>query len=102
MGGRSGEGRMRRTVRQRSGRRKRAIREGGRQAGRGGKVRGQGETRVRAGNKGVEQEEERMGEEKGKGGCERQRWGSRGEERRGEGTGTDSQTVSLLFDMCCR
>ncbi len=22
-------------------------------------------------------------------------------ERRGEGTGTDSQTVSLLFDMCC-
>ncbi len=61
---------MRRTVRQRSGRRKRAIweggREGGRQAGRGGKVRGQGEVRVRARNKGVEQEEERMGEEKGR------------------------------------
>lgn len=42
----------------------------------------------------MEQEEERMGEEKGR--------EERAEERRGEGIGTDSQTVSLLFDMCCR
>lgn len=38
----------------------------------------------------MEQEEERMGEEKGR------------EERRGEGTGTDSQTVRLLLDACRR
>lgn len=75
---------MKRTVRQRSGRRKRAIQWGGR----GGKVRGQGETRVRARNKGVEREEERMGEENGRGGGK----------RRDEWTGTGSQTIFCL--MC--
>lgn len=54
----------------------------------GGRVGGQGETEP-------EIKEERMGDEKkGNGGCER-------EERTGDGTGADRQTVRLLFHMCC-
>lgn len=41
-------------------------------------MRGQGETRARAGNKGVEQEEERIGEEKGREDV-KGRWGGREE-----------------------
>ena len=53
---------MRRTVRQRSGKRKRATREGGRERSRGGKVRGQ-ELEIKEWNKGRKGWEKKKGRE---------------------------------------
>lgn len=62
-------------------------------------MRGQGETRARAGNKGVEQEEGRMGEEKGRENLKGRKGGGAGEVKAQKQI---DRTERLLFEMCCR